>query len=111
MKSRDKETLQKILGVIAETEEIIKFISLEEFLEKPLYKMAMTMSILRIGELVKNLTMEFRDLNPQVRWKGITGFRDVIAHKYDIIDMQAVYKTVNEDFHELKLQIEKILDK
>ena len=73
MKSRDKEALQKILGVIAETEEIIKFISLEEFLEKPLYKMAMTMSILRIGELVKNLTMEFRDLNPQVRWKGITG--------------------------------------
>ena len=60
MKSRDKEALQKILGVISETEEIIKYISLEEFLEKPLYKMAMTMSILRIGELVKNLSQEFR---------------------------------------------------
>ena len=70
----------------------------------------MTMSILRIGELVKNLTADFRKNNPQVKWKAIAGFRDIIAHKYDIVDMNEVYNTLEKDFPELKLQIEKILE-
>jgi len=109
MQLRNKTALQKILEVIEETEVIIKDISTEEFLEKPLYKMAMTMSILRVGELVKNLTLDFRNEHNHVKWKAIAGFKDVIAHKYEIVDMNEVYDTVKKDFPELKLQIEKIL--
>ena len=73
--------------------------------------MAMTMAILRVGELVKNLSPEFRIENPQVEWKKIAGFRDIIAHKYDIVDMESVYDTIKYNFPELKMQIEKILEK
>ena len=76
---------------------------------KLLLKMAMTMAILRVGELVKNLSQEFRIENPQVKWKAIAGFRDIIAHRYEAVDMEEVYKTITEDFPELKMQIEKIL--
>ena len=70
----------------------------------------MSMSIIRVGELVKALTDEFRKQNSQVQWRDITGFRDVDAHKYDIIDMNEVYDTIKNDFPELKIQIEKILE-
>jgi len=40
--------------------------------------MAMTMAILRVGELVKNLSQEFRNENQQVKWKAIADFRDII---------------------------------
>ncbi|MBQ7198292.1 MAG: DUF86 domain-containing protein [Selenomonadaceae bacterium] len=110
MRHRDRTALEKIFEVIEETEKIFAGTSLEDFLKNSERKLAMTMSILRVGELVKNLTIEFRDLNPQVKWKAIAGFRDVIAHKYDILDMQEVYKTIKYEFPELKLQIEKILD-
>ncbi len=49
--------------------------------------------------------------NPQIEWKKIAGFRDVIANKYDIIDMESVYDTIKYNFPELKAEIEKILEK
>lgn len=110
MQRRDKIALQKILGVIAETLEIFGEISLENFMDNKERQFAMALSILRIGELVKNLTAEFRKNNPQVKWKAIAGFRDIIAHKYEAVDMNEVYNTVKKDFPELKMQIEKILE-
>lgn len=110
MQRRERITLQKILSIIDETAEISKYISKEEFLKSDLFKTSISMEILRIGELVKNLTQEFRKENPQVTWRAISGFRDVIAHKYDVTDMTEVYNTVKKDFPELKNQIEKILD-
>ena len=110
MQRRDKITLQKILKVLEETLEIFGDTSLEKFLSNKERQFAMTMSILRIGELVKNLTADFRKNNSQVKWKPIAGFRDIIAHKYDIVDMNEVYNTLEKDFPELKLQIEKILE-
>ena len=111
MQHKDRIVLQKVLGVIEETEEIFADTLLENFLKNNERKMAMTMAILRIGELVKNLSPEFRIENPQVEWKKIAGFRDIIAHKYDIVDMESVYDTIKYDFPELKTEIEKILEK
>ena len=110
MQRRDRIALQKILEVIEETLKIFGDTSLENFLNNKERQFAMAMSILRIGELVKNLTMAFRKNNPQVKWKPIAGFRDIIAHRYDIVDMNEVYSTLKKDFPELKLQIEKILE-
>ena len=110
MQRRDKIALQKILKVIEETLEIFKDTSLENFLNNKERQFAMTMSILRIGELVKNLTMNFRKNNPQVKWKAIAGFRDIMAHRYEVINMDDLYNTIKKDFPELKMQIEKILE-
>ena len=110
MQHKERITLQKIFDVIEETEEIFGDTSLENFLKNNERKLAMTMSILRIGELVKNLSQDFRIENSQVKWKSIAGFRDIIAHKYDILDMNEVYTTIKYELPELKMQIEKILD-
>lgn len=110
MRHRDKIVLQKILNVIEETEEFLDNVSEEEFLEKNLLKSAVAMSIIRIGELVKTLSAEFRQENSQVSWRDIAGFRDVAAHKYEIIDIKELYDTAMKDFPELKSQIIKILE-
>ena len=109
MQHKEKITLQKIFDVIEETEEIFGDTSLENFLKNNERKLAMTLTILRIGELVKNLSQDFRIENAQVKWKSIAGFRDIIAHKYDVLDMNEVYTTIKYELPELKMQIEKIL--
>ena len=68
------------------------------------------MNVIRIGELVKHLTDEFRKQNSHIAWRDITGFRDIASHKYDTIDMNELYGTIKNDFPELKSQIEKILE-
>lgn len=110
MQHRDKNILEKIIVIIDESEKIFENISNEEFLNNNLFKLAASMNVIRIGELVKNLTDEFRKQNSHIAWRDITGFRDIASHKYDIIDMNELYDTIKNEFPELKLQIEKILE-
>ena len=110
MQHSDRIILQKILNAIDVAEKILGDISQENFLKDEHMKLSMAMSVIRVGELVKNLNFEVRKENPQIPWRDIAGFRDVAAHKYDIIDMTELYDTAKNEFRELKTQIEKILE-
>ena len=109
MRLRDKTALKKIVSEINIALEFVGDISLEDFLRNEMMKRAVGMTAINVGELVKNLTSEFRIVNSQIPWKDVAGFRDIAAHKYETLDMQQVYNTVREDFPALKLQIENIL--
>ena len=109
MRRSDKIILQKILNAIEIGLKVFNDISLENFLIDDGMKLSMSMTIIRIGELVKNLSDEIRENNPQIEWKLIAGFRDIAAHKYDTLRMRDVHYTIKNELPELKLQIEQIL--
>ena len=109
MQRRNRIILEKILDITKFALKIMDGVKQENFLCNEEKQHSIAMTIIRIGELVKNLTPEFRLKNPQVAWRDIAGFRDVAAHKYDTLIMSDVYSTVKNDFPELKRQIEKIL--
>ena len=111
MQRRDKVVLQKIINAIDVGLKVFNNISMEKFLNDDGMKLSMSMTIIRIGELVKNLSEEFRQKNSQIEWKAIAGFRDIAAHKYETLRMRDVYDTIKNELPELKLQIEKILEK
>ena len=108
MQHRDKIALEKIVNAIEEALEVFGNVSEENFLQSKTLKLAMAMSVIRVGELVKTLTPEFREKNPQVEWKAIAGFRDIAAHKYDTLRMRDVYITIKNELPELKAQIKNI---
>ena len=110
MRRRDKIILQKICSEIDLATDFLGSCTLEEFLADEKTKHSVGMAAINIGELTKNLSSELRQNYPEVSWKKATGFRDVVAHKYETLNMNDVYKTVTEDFPELKSQIEKILE-
>ena len=110
MQRREKIALQKICS---EIDLVLKFIGdkkLEEFLADELLKHAVGMTAINIGELTKNLSAELRQKYSEVSWKDAAKFRDVVAHKYETLEMEVVYNTLKFDFPELKLQIKKILE-
>ena len=110
MQLKDKLILEKILEYVNSGLNMLGDTSKEKFLATELFQNAMAMSVIKVGEMVKNLDFEIRIKNPQVAWKDIAGFRDIIAHRYDVVRMEDLYDTVKDDFPELKLQIEKILE-
>ena len=110
MRRSDKIILGKIITAIDVGLKVFKDAELEFFLESDSLKLSMAMTIIRIGELVKNLSPEIRNENSHIAWKDIAGFRDVAAHKYDTLIMSDVYATAKNDFPQLKMQIEKILE-
>ena len=66
---------------------MMKGCSLTEFLDNEMLKRAVCMTVINVGELVKNLTEECRLSHPEVAWKEIAGFRDIAAHKYQTLRM------------------------
>ena len=50
-----------------------------------------------IGEAVKRLSPEFRAGHPATPWTLIAGMRDKLIHAYDEVDLEQVWKTLQED--------------
>mgnify|MGYP000597488687 CR=1 FL=1 len=82
MNNRDRTVVGKVLDEIAIAESLMQNEDLASFLEDEKLKRAVCMTVINIGELVKNLTESFRLIHAQVPWKAIAGFRDIAAHKY-----------------------------
>lgn len=68
------------------------------------------MTVINIGELIKNVTDDFRKSYPGVPWRAVAGMRDIAAHKYQTLRMEDVYITVKEDFPSLRKQLVYILE-
>ncbi len=109
MEHRDRIILQKVLSEIEIARQMMNGCTLEQFKQNEMLMRAVGMTVINIGELVKNLTDETRLANPSIPWKAIAGFRDIAAHKYQTLRMDDVYETVVTDFPALKAEIEQIL--
>ena len=86
--------LMHIVDALKETIEFTNGVETTEFLESKLLVRAVTSSFEIAGEATKNLTMEFRDAHPEVKWREMAGFRDVLIHQYFGIDLPNVWEVV-----------------
>lgn len=111
MLHRDKIIIQKVLAEIKIGFEMMGDIGLEEFLQDEKLKRAISMTVINIGELVKNISDETRKEYAEVPWKEVAGMRDIAAHKYQTLRMEDVYYTVSRDFTMLEEQLERIVKK
>ena len=109
MQHRDSIILKKVLSEISVAFDMLGNTSLEEFLNDEKLKRAVAMTVINIGELVKNITSETRLAYPHIPWKAIAGMHDIAAHKYQTLRMEDVYNTVTLDFESLQENIQQIL--
>jgi len=84
---------------------------IEEFMTDEKLKRALSMTVINVGELIKNITEETRKEYKENPWKAIAGMRDITAHKYQTLNMMDVYQTVTEDFIQLRKNIKAITER
>lgn len=108
MQHRDKIIIDKVISEINIGCEMLGTATLEEFLNDEKLKRAVSMTVINIGELVKNITDDTRKEYMHIPWRAIAGMRDIAAHKYQTLRMEDVYHTVHLDFPVLKSQLEKV---
>ena len=63
-----------------------------------------------IVEAVRGLSQELRDRHPEVRWAEIVALRNILAHHYFGIDLDAAWRVVDRDLPPVKCNIDAILD-
>ena len=50
-----------------------------------------------IGEAVKRLPDEYRTQHPEIPWRLMAGFRDVLIHGYEGVDLKRVWLAAIQD--------------
>lgn len=113
MNRRDEEIVLKILSYCVEIERTHEYFHDDNTLfhstEKGfVYRNAITMPVLQIGELAKRLSEEFRSEHREIPWKAIIRMRDVFAHHYGAVSYSTVWDTSHEDIAELLSFLRKI---
>lgn len=63
-----------------------------------------------IGEAVKNLPPDIRELNSDVPWKRIAGMRDKVIHDYMGVDVELVWAVTETLMPQLRTAVSRILD-
>lgn len=104
-----------LLHMLEDAREAIDFAkqagSFDGFSQNPLYRKAIIMSIINIGELTKWLSDEFKGSHSQIQWRKIAGMRDIAAHGYHIMDEEIVWDVVTHSIPELLEFIEGYLNR
>ena len=58
---------------------------MEDFCLDEMRKRAVSMTVINIGELIKNISDDMRASHREVPWKAVAGMRDLAAHKYQTL--------------------------
>ena len=110
--SRNLSILRHILSYCGQIEEAVARFGANKtlFETDSVYHNAVSLCILQIGELVGNLTDEFRASHPSIPWREIKLMRNLVAHRYGTVDHSLTWDVVMKDVPELKRFCEEILD-
>ena len=104
-----KARLLDILEAIANIERYAEH-GREEFENNELIQNWFFRQLEIIGEAVRSLPDEIKDLSPQTSWSGIISMRNILAHGYFEIDKEVVWNTIQSDIPTLKSHIQGIIN-
>lgn len=62
-----------------------------------------------IGEAAKQVPENYRQLHPEVDWKGMVGLRDRLIHHYFGVDYEIVWDVVKNEIPKVKKELEKLI--
>ena len=99
---------EDILESIEAIEGYVQFKTEEQFYGDRQAQDAVLRRLEVIGEAVKNVDEDFRNKYPEIPWKKIAGFRDVLIHEYFGVSMKRVWRVIEIDLVDLKSKISRI---
>ncbi|MEK9143250.1 MAG: DUF86 domain-containing protein [Patescibacteria group bacterium] len=100
--------LDDILSSIEHIEEYVKGLSFDNFKNDAKTIDAVVRNIEIIGEAAAKIPPETRLHHPETPWKKIIGARNKVIHEYFGIDVEILWKTIQEDIPLLKEKVSTI---
>jgi len=83
----------------------------KDFLNSAWDQAAVTRNLEIIGEAASQVSSNFKLKHPQIPWRRISDFRNVLIHEYFAVDPLLVWEILRKDIPVLKKKIEKLIQK
>ena len=112
MKGNDLRRLERIRTYCADvTRTIIKFgDDYDIFINDRIYRNAISMCLMQIGELSKGISEEFKiKTGNKIQWKMLKSMRNLFAHDYDSMNLDIIWQSAKQDIPLLFLICDEIL--
>jgi uncharacterized protein with HEPN domain len=106
----DKVYLSNIIDSIDRILDYTADISQKEFNENNMIQDAVVRNFEIIGEATKNISSDLRSDNNHIPWKNMAGMRDKLIHNYMGVDLEAVWKTIEDILPSLRKDISELLE-
>lgn len=106
---REELYLQDIIEAANAIEKFLTNISENDFLNSELLQSAVLHKLAIIGEAASRISDNLKNRHPEVEWKPISGFRNIVVPVYFSINWKTVWTAATKDTILLKQQIRKIL--
>ena len=107
--SREELYLQDIIEAANAIEKFITNVSEENFVADELLQSAVLYKLTIVGEAAVRVSTELKNRHPDIKWKQIVGFRNIVVHAYFSVNWKTVWTAATEDVVTLKQQIQEIL--
>lgn len=111
MPARDAEDcLRDILDAVRDIQVFTHEMAEESFLALPsedrrTYR-AIKNAVAEIGEAVKGLPSEICARHPAVDWRGLAGLRDILSHRYFVVDLLRLWPVLRDELPVLRKAVE-----
>ncbi len=105
-----EDYLQDIIDAINATEEFVIGLEYTTFIKDQKTIFAVTRAVEIVGEASKQIPPDMRDNYNTIPWKEVAGMRDKMIHHYFGINLKILWNTIQNDFPELKREIQQILN-
>lgn len=82
----------------------------DEFFSSNMIQDAVLRNLQTLAESTMRLSDALKSANPEVPWRSIAGFRNVVAHGYLDVDLNLIWDIVTRDISVLKTAIQGIMN-
>ena len=107
---RDVAHLWDMLDAAQQADEFANGIALDTLLSDTRTRFAIERALEIIGEAARRVSSRTQSRHAEIPWKGIIGFRNVLAHEYGEIDYRRLYAVITRDLPILIESLKAILD-
>lgn len=110
MKPSNTAYLAHIRDAIQQIEQYCSDSTYDQYINNVWDQAAIARNLEIIGEAATQLTTEYKNAHPEIPWRKISEFRNVLTHEYFAIDPILVWEIMQKDLPDLKKQIHQLLE-